>query len=730
MNRLSIQSKLLLMLLGASIASILAIACIGYMSGRDALVDCLRNELAGLCRVKSNAIQNELRSLRAQVVTLSADETFLRAFKELKEGFEQLNEKPIPKEWDDKLTAFYRDEYLPKLRQSLDAEPVLETYVPRVPASRHLQYQYIANNPHPYLKKGELASSGDGSAYDAAHKKHHPFLRVVNQTYGFEDLMLVDSETGEVVYTEQKSTEFGTNLLSGPYSNSNLAELFREIQKGMDRDDYRMVDFDRYRPNLNAPAAFIASPIFDENKMVAVLVLQFPINEINRIMTGNLDWEREGLGQTGETYLVGSDLFMRSRSRELYKVREQAPERLGASGATAEQIEKERAEGTERFLAKLQAAGATETAINRLRQSGTAVLTLRVASEAARLAIAGQSGTIFQNDYRGVPTLASFLPLEIQGLIHGESKRWGVVAKMDLDEAMEPIVRFRRRVLSTAVIIMLLVTLLALLLARVFTRPIHALIRGAKRIGRGEVDVKVRVRSRDEFRELADAFNTMSTNLKAKSELIEQKVRENEELLLNILPSVAVQRHKQGEKQFSENFADVTVMFAEIEGLSDLSGDQSADKTMALLNELVVAFDETAERHGVEKVKTVGGSYMAVCGLSVQRPDHTNRVVEFAKDLLRIMRRFDAEREARLNLDIAINCGPVVGGVVGQNKFIYDLWGDTVHIARAIQSSGGKHPIRVTEEVRERLGDLQEFDPCGEVEIPGRGATQVWSVKV
>ena len=336
---------------------------------------------------------------------------------------------------------------------------------------------------------------------------------------------------------------------------------------------------------------------------------------------------------------------------------------------------------------------------------------------------------MFHPDYRGEPTLASFLPLEVEGLVGGETHRWAVLAELDLEEAMEPIVQFRRQVMTAAASIMLLVSLLALLLSRVFTRPIQELIRGAKKVGEGQVDVKVNVRSDDEFGQLADAFNSMTTSLKSKSELIEQKVSENEELLLNILPSVAIQRHKQGEKQFSENFADVTVMFAEIEGLSELSVDQSPDLTLAVLNELVVAFDETAERFGVEKVKTVGESYMAVCGLSVQRPDHTNRMVEFAKELLRIVRRFDTERAAGLRLDIAINCGPVVGGVVGQNKFIYDLWGETVHIAKAIQSYGARHTIQVTDEVRDRLGDLQEFEASRQVEIPGRSGVTVWSVK-
>ena len=172
----------------------------------------------------------------------------------------------------------------------------------------------------------------------------------------------------------------------------------------------------------------------------------------------------------------------------------------------------------------------------------------------------------------------------------------------------------------------------------------------------------------------------------------------------------------------------MTVLFADLAGLSELA-NQSPDQVMGILHELVVAFDEAAERQGVEKVKTVGESYMAVCGLSVQRPDHTNRMVEFARELLRIVRRFEKDRGLDLRLSIAINSGPVVGGVVGQSKFIYDLWGDTVQIARGMQDQGKANTIQVTQDVHDRLGDLQEFEALGQVEIPARGSLPIWGVK-
>ncbi|MFN9199085.1 MAG: adenylate/guanylate cyclase domain-containing protein, partial [Planctomycetaceae bacterium] len=144
---------------------------------------------------------------------------------------------------------------------------------------------------------------------------------------------------------------------------------------------------------------------------------------------------------------------------------------------------------------------------------------------------------------------------------------------------------------------------------------------------------------------------------------------------------------------------------------------------------LVVAFDDAAEKIGVEKVKTSGATYLAVCGLSVQRPDHTSRVVDFAQELVRIVERVNRDRGSMLRLQVGINAGPVTGGVVGRNKFIYDLWGETVSVARRLgERSELRSSVRLTRAVRERV---QEQYPLGEphsVELPGRGAVETWQV--
>ena len=156
-----------------------------------------------------------------------------------------------------------------------------------------------------------------------------------------------------------------------------------------------------------------------------------------------------------------------------------------------------------------------------------------------------------------------------------------------------------------------------------------------------------------------------------------------------------------------------------------ISARAGESKALALLGDLIAAFDEAAEKSGIEKVKTTGGSYLAVCGLSVHRPDHARRVIQFAQEMARIVGIFNRDEDAGLSLAVGVNSGPVVGGVVGRRKFLYDLWGDTVTIARKLASGEGS-AIRVTSPVRDRLGE--QFTFRGPIKTDGKSGAEAWEV--
>jgi class 3 adenylate cyclase len=428
--------------------------------------------------------------------------------------------------------------------------------------------------------------------------------------------------------------------------------------------------------------------------MTGILALQFPIDNFNKVLTGDFKWQEEGMGKTGETYLVGLDSTMRSRSRFMV-------------------------EDPEGFLKTLRASSVPTSVVDQIQQQGNVLCTLPVDSPAAEAALKGQSGLMEATDYRGEKVLSAYGPLELDSL------RWAVLAKMDLAEAEAPVHAFARRVLIAASALAFAVTLIALMAAHLLTRPLRQLADGARRLGEGESGVRVDVRSQDEFGELAHVFNDMSASIETQKQKLEQQVHENLELLHSILPASAVAQRREGDERASREFADVSVLFAEILGMEEFSARAGESKALALLGDLIAAFDEAAEKSGIEKVKTIGGSYLAVCGLSVHRPDHTRRVIQFAQEMARIVGIFNRDEHVVLSLAVGINSGPVVGGVVGRRKFLYDLWGDTVTIARKLASGEGSS-IRVTSPVRDRLGE--QFNFRGPIKTDGKSGGDAWEV--
>ena len=210
---------------------------------------------------------------------------------------------------------------------------------------------------------------------------------------------------------------------------------------------------------------------------------------------------------------------------------------------------------------------------------------------------------------------------------------------------------------------------------------------------------------------------------------IDRLHRENERLLLNILPPAIAERLKAGDELIADKFAEATVLFADIVEFTKLAASMAAPSLVELLNDLFTRFDLAASELGIEKIKTIGDAYMAVCGLPEVCDDHTERTVKMAQRLIEISRQFSAERGISLQLRVGVNSGPVVAGIIGRRKFIYDLWGDTVNVASRMESCGVPDAVQVTRPVFERLQDRYSFEARGAVNVKGKGEVETWLLK-
>ena len=204
-------------------------------------------------------------------------------------------------------------------------------------------------------------------------------------------------------------------------------------------------------------------------------------------------------------------------------------------------------------------------------------------------------------------------------------------------------------------------------------------------------------------------------------EQLQAEKERSEHLLLSILPQPIVEQLKQGQHTIADNFAEVSVLFADIVDFTRISAHHSPKEVVSLLNQIFSTFDRLAEQHGVEKIKTIGDAYMVVGGLPTPRHDHAEAIAQMAIDMLDEIAQFRTETGETLNMRIGINTGPVVAGVIGTNKFIYDLWGDTVNVASRMESYGIAGNIQVSPETYNILRDKYLFKERGVIPIKGKG---------
>ncbi len=202
---------------------------------------------------------------------------------------------------------------------------------------------------------------------------------------------------------------------------------------------------------------------------------------------------------------------------------------------------------------------------------------------------------------------------------------------------------------------------------------------------------------------------------------VEQARRRSEQLLLSILPSPIAERLEHGEVMIADHFDDVTVLFADIVGFTPLSSGLPPQRVVELLDAVFSEFDQIAARYELEKIKTIGDCYMAVGGVPEPQENHADRVANAALEMVPALVQLGRRMDLPLSLRIGMNSGGVVAGVIGRQKFIYDLWGDTVNTASRMESHGLGNRIQCTQSVRERLGNRYIFESRGDVEIKGKG---------
>ncbi len=387
MQKLSLKVKLIVAFLMAGLLPMLAVAIYSYGKSSSALENEALKKLVAVRNIKGSAVKRYFEGIRDQVQTFSHDVMVEDAMQAFTESFKEYTNEANVSSTDeivfrDKLKSFYVDQFSAKYKKEngidIDSVKLLDQVKGNELA---LQYHYIANNSNPLGSKEVLDYANDGTSYSKLHAKYHPSIREYLQKFGYYDIFLVDIDSGNIVYSVFKELDYATSLLTGPYRDTNFADAFRKARDLNDKKSFVIVDYKKYTPSFEAPASFIASPIWSGSKKVGVAIFQMPIERLNAIMG-----QRSGMGETGETYLFGKDKLMRSDSY-------------------------------------LDSENYNVVSSFKNPSSGT------LKSSTVDLALGGSNGHLTTTNYLGKEVLSAYTPIDILGL------KWGLISEMSSDEA-------------------------------------------------------------------------------------------------------------------------------------------------------------------------------------------------------------------------------------------------------------------------------------------------------
>ena len=485
-TKITVVCTLVLVLATVALSAVLSSTSVSKAS--KALTYQTEQRFVGFRDVKKEQIEDYFKFIEKQVVTLSNSTMTQQAALDFRDSFQRYSGErgqPVSNSQKGQLETYYTQQFGNKylnlnpdsrlspggLYKQLDEQGVT------------LQYDLIAGNPNPLGSKDALADLNNGTTYSKHHSQYHPVYRQYLNEFGYYDIFIVDIETGYIIYSVFKELDFATSLLKGTYANSGIGKVFKKA-RSISQHESTVTDFEAYTPSYETAASFIASPIFDQGKATAILIFQMPVDRINEIMTYGGDWEKSGLGSSGETYLVGSDNTLRSESRFLISDKSN-------------------------YLSALASSGVASSTINEINAKGVSLGLQPVDTEASRAALSGQTGFDVILDYRGIPVYSAFTPLNIKGL------NWAILSEIDESEGLQATNELSASLRSTSIGLTMLVVILGIgvvfWVGKALSKPILAMHETVEEISK-TLNIGLRIpegQTKDELNEMGRALNHM-----------------------------------------------------------------------------------------------------------------------------------------------------------------------------------------------------------------------------
>ncbi|MDH3753846.1 MAG: HAMP domain-containing protein [Acidimicrobiia bacterium] len=677
----SLRRRLSVTLVGVALVSVLLLSGVNYVFARLLIDDSVEAQLTAVRDTRVQTLEIGIERLKSRVSILAANPSVVDALTDLSTQFRQLD-ADITADQVAGLTTIYDTEALPPF---VDAGVDISSgdLVPASTAGRYVQHHYIAGNPDSFDERDQLDDAGDGSGYSEAHADHHPLLRALMENARMSDLILVDADTGDVVYSTKKRIDLGTNGFDGPYADSGLGEVIDKIS-GVAVGDAVVSDSFFYIPTRGEPVFFIAAIVRSGSDVVGAVVTEVPVELVTAVMTAEQDWELLGLGDTGESYIVGADRTLRSDSRAWL-------------------------EDPDDYLRRYVDRYGDQDAADLIETVGSPVLLQEVDNEAVTAGLDGDEfiGTV--TNYLGSRTLAASGPVQGVGL------DWAVIVEQDKGESDSALNALLRAMLVVLAVLLPTIAVVGVLLSRILTRPAESLVRAADRIADGDLDTEVEDLGRNELGDLGRQLEGVAHQLESREQAIVDEEQHINDMLTALLPARLVDRVRRGEQAIEDIFDTATVVSITVDGVPEAAG---VDQDLAL--EFTERLDEEIralmDRYDVERIQRSSGSQLYLTGLD-QDDARVADAAEFTLAAMRTITEVGADNGQTLTVRAGMSAGEIATGVLGSSQLSFGVWGDPPGTAVTLGSLARAGQVLADGNVTEQLGPEWDIGPLEE--LPG-----------
>ena len=577
----------------------------------DSLDAQTRTQLVSLRDLKSQQIRDEVDTRLASMQSLAQNRSTVEALNGFKTTFYSAAKElgatapAVQQQQRAAMLAYVNNEFGPEFlrRNPVAAQDLAGVVEGRDDNAAAVQHQFIVANPNKLGEKEKLVASSARFSYGDLHARVHPSFERAQKLLGYYDVFLIDSNTDQIVYTVFKELDFGSRLSDGIAARTKLAEAYRRVKNAKSRDEIYLSDFEPYLPSYNDQAAFAAVPVFDGDRQIGVLAIQYPIDKITSTMSSNKTWSKIGLGSTGDVFVVGTDGTMRSDARDMAD----ETRRKAFVAAVGPKVEPAR--------------------LAQMVKKDTTIGLLKVESEDVRQALAGQSGSVRLNDYRGVESVVAYGPVKVGG------QNWAIVARIDAAEADAPVRALTRQTLlrtaQVAVVVLLVVGVLMALFLRRFMRPIRTLHGAVQQVAQGNSSARSKLVEPDEVGELGRAFDNL---LDERIAQLEQAQQENETLnnsVIALLQTVFQLSNKDLTVRAAVTEDVIGTLSSSINQLSDETGRTLAE-VKRIANEVQVA-SESVNAQASQVDETAQGERLALEQMAAQLARATKQLNQVAQ---------------------------------------------------------------------------------------------------